>query len=129
MQTGIDQQQEFSDLPWTPLIQERRSCSGTSSPDTRGRDSTGASFSRDPVHDSELQASQSGIMRRKLAAEAVRKSRRTAAFLEEAFQLMTEEDKIQPSIKHVYAALCEAETRAAMLEDWYGRTYRDRSRA
>ncbi len=43
--------------------------------------------------------------------------------LEQVFQLMAEDDRIQPAIQHVYAALCEAETRATVLEDWYARTY------
>lgn len=36
---------------------------------------------------------------------------------------MIEDDSIQPAIEYVYAALCEAETRATVLEDWYERTY------
>ena len=56
---------------------------------------------------------------------AARTTRKTAALLEDTFRLMIEDDSIQPTVKYVYAALCEAETRAAMLEDWYERTYRN----
>ncbi|CAN5770535.1 hypothetical protein BH23ACT11_BH23ACT11_17590 [soil metagenome] len=50
-------------------------------------------------------------------------ARESAELLERVFRLVTEDDAIQPAIKHVYAALCEAETRAAVIEDWYRRTY------
>lgn len=57
------------------------------------------------------------------AWRSVRETRRAVYFLEQTFRLMTEDDALQPTIKYVYAALCEAETRAAVLEDWYRRTY------
>lgn len=57
------------------------------------------------------------------AREAVGKARRAVAHMDRAFELMSEDDPVQPAIKHVYAALCEAEIRAATLEDWYERTY------
>ena len=50
---------------------------------------------------------------------AVKTTRKAAKLLEEAFRLMLEDDPIQPTITSVYAALCEAETQAAVLEDWY----------
>ncbi|MGB3635950.1 MAG: hypothetical protein WA982_18075 [Rubrobacteraceae bacterium] len=56
---------------------------------------------------------------------AARKAREAATLLERVFRLMTEDDSIQPAIKYVYAALCEAETRASIIEDWYERTYSD----
>ena len=55
------------------------------------------------------------------------KTRKAATLLEQVFRLMAEDDCIQPAIKYVYAALCETETRAAVVEDWYGRTYSDNS--
>lgn len=60
---------------------------------------------------------------REEAREAVNKARRAVRHMDRAFALMAEDDPVQPSIKHVYAALCEAEIRAATLEDWYERTY------
>lgn len=60
---------------------------------------------------------------RQRALAAAENARRAATLLENAFELMAEDDRIQPAIKHVYAALCEAETRAAVIEDWYERTY------
>lgn len=59
------------------------------------------------------------------ALHTVRRTRKAAALLEESFRLMVEEDGIQPAIKYVYAALCEAEMRATVLEDWYERTYQN----
>ncbi|CAN5690168.1 hypothetical protein BH24ACT21_BH24ACT21_13100 [soil metagenome] len=57
------------------------------------------------------------------ALRAVERAREAVTLLEQTFRLMTEDDSIQPAIKYVYAALCEVETRAVVLEDWYGRTY------
>ncbi len=48
---------------------------------------------------------------------AARKARRTAERLEQAFRLLAEEDPIHPTIEYVYAALCEAESRASVMED------------
>ena len=54
---------------------------------------------------------------------AVDKAQRAVSHMNQAFELMAEDDPVQPAIKYVYAALCEAEIRAATLEDWYERTY------
>jgi hypothetical protein len=43
--------------------------------------------------------------------------------LEQARELIAEDDAGQPAIKHVRAAIDEAEGRATTLEDWYRRTY------
>ena len=43
--------------------------------------------------------------------------------LERARVLMAEDDAMQPAMKHLDAALHEANKRAAVLEDWYRRTY------
>ena len=43
--------------------------------------------------------------------------------LEQARELISEDDAGQPAIKHVRAAIEEAEGRATLLEDWYRRTY------
>ncbi len=43
--------------------------------------------------------------------------------LEQARELMIEDNVMQPAMEHLYAALHEAEGREAMLEDWYQRTY------
>lgn len=61
---------------------------------------------------------------RKEALKALKNAERVVEHLELAFELMAGDDPTQPAIKHLYAALCEAEIRASILEDWYERTYR-----
>ena len=56
------------------------------------------------------------------------KAEKVVELLERAFELMAEDDPIQPTIKNLYAALNEAEARLAVLEDWYRRTYALRGR-
>ena len=60
---------------------------------------------------------------RKRAAKAKDKAREAVVLLEQARGLIAEDDAWQPAIKHVCAAIDEAEGRATMLEDWYRRTY------
>ncbi|MDQ3965342.1 MAG: hypothetical protein M3246_02630 [Actinomycetota bacterium] len=60
---------------------------------------------------------------REQAREAVAKAEKVAELLEQAFELMAEDDPIQPAVKHLYATLCEAEVRLTVLENWYRRTY------
>jgi len=60
---------------------------------------------------------------RKRAAKAKDKAREAVVLLEQAQALIVEDDAGQPAIKHLYAAIDEAESRATMLEDWYRRTY------
>jgi len=60
---------------------------------------------------------------RKRAAKAKDKAREAVVLLEQARALIAEDDAGQPAIKHVYAAIDEAEGRAPLLEDWYRRTY------
>lgn len=36
---------------------------------------------------------------------------------------MSEDESIQPAVKSLYATIREAESRMAVLEDWYRRTY------
>ena len=60
---------------------------------------------------------------RKRAAKAKANAREAVVLLEHARELIAEDDAGQPAIKHVYAAIEEAEGRATMLEDWYRRTY------
>ena len=60
---------------------------------------------------------------RKRAAKAKDDAREAVVLLEQARALIAEDDAGQPAIKHVYAAIDEAEGRATMLEDWYRRTY------
>ena len=43
--------------------------------------------------------------------------------LEQARELMAEDNAAQSGMKHLHAALHEAESRANMLDDWYRRTY------
>ena len=60
---------------------------------------------------------------RKRAAKAKDSAREAVVLLEQARELIAEDDPGQPAIKHVRAAIDEAEGRATMLEDWYRRTY------
>jgi len=57
------------------------------------------------------------------AEKARTQAREVVELLEQARRKMTEDDNTQPAMKHVQAALREAEVRAATLEDWYQRTY------
>ena len=60
---------------------------------------------------------------RKRAAKAKANAREAVVLLEQARELIAEDDAGQPAIKHVCAAIDEAEGRATTLEDWYRRTY------
>jgi hypothetical protein len=60
---------------------------------------------------------------RKGAAKAKANAREAVVLLEQARELIAEDDAGQPAIKHVCAAIDEAEGRATLLEDWYRRTY------
>ena len=62
-------------------------------------------------------------LQRKSAAKAKDKAREAVVLLEQARELIAEDDAGQPAIKHVHAAIDEAEGRATLLEDWYRRTY------
>ena len=62
-------------------------------------------------------------LQRKRAAKAKDKAREAVVLLEQARELIAEDDAGQPAIKHVYVAIHEVEGRANMLEDWYLRTY------
>ena len=62
-------------------------------------------------------------LQRKRAAKAKDNAREAVVLLEQARELIAEDDPGQPAIKHVCAAIHEAEGRATMLEDWYRRTY------
>ncbi len=60
---------------------------------------------------------------RKRAKKAKTQARQAVVVLERARALLVEDDATQPAIKHLDAAIHAAERRAAMLEDWYRRTY------
>ena len=60
---------------------------------------------------------------RKRAAKAKANAREAVVLLEQARELIAEDEAGQPALKHVCAAIDEAEGRATMLEDWYRRTY------
>ena len=60
---------------------------------------------------------------RKRAAKAKDNAREAVVLLEQARELIAEDDAGQPAIKYVDEAIHEAEGRANMLEDWYRRTY------
>ena len=60
---------------------------------------------------------------RKRAAKAKAKAREAVVLLEQARELIAEDDAGQPALKHVCAAIDEAEGRATMREDWYRRKY------
>ena len=60
---------------------------------------------------------------RKRAVKAKDNAGEAVILLEQARELIVEDDAGQPAIKHLYAAIHEAEGRATTLEDWYQRTY------
>ena len=60
---------------------------------------------------------------RKQAAKAKTEAREAVELLEQAHELLTKDDALQPAIEPLHAAIREAKTRAAILEDWYWRTY------
>ena len=62
-------------------------------------------------------------MRKKQAEKAKTQAGEVVMLLERARVLMAEDDAMQPAMKHLDAALHEAKKRAAVLEDWYRRTY------
>jgi len=60
---------------------------------------------------------------RKQAEQAKPEAREAVELLEQAHELMAKDDAMEPAMKHLHAAIRQAEVRAAMLEDWYLRTY------
>ncbi len=60
---------------------------------------------------------------REEARRSVWRSRETVALLERASGLMSEDEPMQPAANLLHTALCEAEVRLGVLEDWYSRTY------
>ena len=60
---------------------------------------------------------------RKQAERAKTQGWNVVELLEQARELMAEDNAMQSAMKHLRAALGEAEGRANMLEDWYRRTY------
>lgn len=60
---------------------------------------------------------------REQAEKAQTQAWEAVELLERARQLMVEDSATQPAVKHLEAALHEAKTRAAVLENWYQRTY------
>jgi hypothetical protein len=56
--------------------------------------------------------------------EAMKRAQKVVALLEEALELIVDDDPAQPATKYAHAALFEAEHRAQILEEGYRRTYR-----
>ena len=67
-----------------------------------------------------------GNLAHKRAFEAKKRARKVVDLLEKSLELIAEDDPTQPAVKYVHTALCEAERRATLLEDWYQRTYPER---
>jgi hypothetical protein len=57
------------------------------------------------------------------AQKAKTQAREAVVLLEQARTMLYEDNARQLAIKHVDEAITEADRRAAMLEDWYRRTY------
>ena len=57
------------------------------------------------------------------AEKAKIQAREAVVLLEQARMLLSEDNAVQLAIKHTDEAIGEADRRAAMLEDWYRRTY------
>jgi hypothetical protein len=68
-------------------------------------------------------SSQGQYTVRKQAAEAKTEAREAVELLEQAHALMAKDDALQPAMKYLQPAIHEAKARAALLEDWYWRTY------
>lgn len=60
------------------------------------------------------------------AMEAIKRARKVVDLLEEAFELIFDDDPTQPATKYVHAALFEAEHRADVLEEGYRTTFAGR---
>ena len=57
------------------------------------------------------------------ARKAKMQAREAVVLLEQARTMLYEDNASQLAIQHIDEAITEAEIRAAMLEDWYRRTY------
>jgi hypothetical protein len=57
------------------------------------------------------------------AEKAKIRAREAVVLLEQARMLLSEDNAVQLAMKHIDEAIREADRRAAMLEDWYRRTY------
>ena len=60
---------------------------------------------------------------REEAELATTQAREAVVLLEQARTLLAKDNARQLAIKHIDEAITEADRRAAMLEDWYRRTY------
>ena len=60
---------------------------------------------------------------REEAQKAKTQAREAVVLLEQARTMLYEDNARQLAIKHIDEAITEADRRAAMLEDWYRRTY------
>ena len=60
---------------------------------------------------------------REEAHKAKTQAREAVVLLERARTLLAEDNAAQLAIKHIDEAITEADRRAAVLEDWYRRTY------
>jgi N-acetylglutamate synthase-like GNAT family acetyltransferase len=63
------------------------------------------------------------ILVREQAEKAKTQAREAVVLLERARTLLAQDNAVQLAMKHVDEAISEAERRAAMLENWYRRTY------
>ena len=60
---------------------------------------------------------------REEAQKAKTQAREAVVLLEQARTMLSEDNARQLAIKHIEEAITEADRRAAVLEDWYSRTY------
>ena len=60
---------------------------------------------------------------REEAEKAKTQARQAVVLLERVRTLLGEDNPMQPAMQHIDEAISEADKRAAMLEDWYRRTY------
>ena len=63
------------------------------------------------------------ILVREEAQKAKTQAREAVVLLEQARTMLYEDNARQLAIKHIDEAITEADRRAAVLEDWYRRTY------
>jgi hypothetical protein len=69
------------------------------------------------------ETSDGGTCTRKQAEKVKTQPSQIVELLEQARELMAEDNAVQSAMKHLCIALYEAEGRATVLEDWYQRTY------
>jgi hypothetical protein len=75
------------------------------------------------VNDQSPLKGRGAILVREEAQKAKTQAREAVVLLEQARTMLYEDNARQLAIKHIDEAITEADRRAAVLEEWYRRTY------